>query len=283
MSLSPSISLSYVPDDFSNSERSVSSSAATAFFYDISSSHCVRHRFICCTIWLQERLGQLQTVPDKLELSVSEKRKGHEKALLDMDMQDTTQSSQQLRARSVAPTALEQQLTRRGGEIDGQSPPHNSPRGNDSPSRPPALKPSGARARRAQAPAGRWHERRLLQRARGAVAAGERAQDQHAVAALGGQLARAVRARAGGARGPRRAAQGDAISLRRSAEDGARQAATPLGGRRSAQECDPWAAEELARARRLAEVEQRAGRAARHFGRARRAAHREALAAGGLR
>ena len=38
--------------------------------------------------------------------------------------------------------------------------------------------------------------------------------------------------------------------------------------------------EELARARRLAEVKQRAGRAARHFGRARRAAHREALAAG---
>jgi len=93
----------------------------------------------------------------------------------------TTQSSQQLRARSAAPTALEQQLTRREdastarGEIDGQSPPHNSPRGNDSPSRPPALKPSGARARRAQAPAGRWHERRLLQRARGAGAAGERA------------------------------------------------------------------------------------------------------------
>jgi hypothetical protein len=97
----------------------------------------------------------------------------------------TTQSSQQLRARSATPTALEQELTRREdvstarGEIDGQSPPHNSPRGNDSPSSPPALKPSGGRARRAQAPAGRWHPRRL-----------ERAQDQHqphdrAVAALG--------------------------------------------------------------------------------------------------
>ena len=117
----------------------------------------------------------------------------------------TTESSQQLCARSATPTALEQELTRREdastararedastarGEIDGQSPPHNSPRGNDSPSRPPALKPSDARARRAQAPAGRWHQRRLLQRARGAGAAGERAQDQHqphdrAVAALG--------------------------------------------------------------------------------------------------
>ena len=34
---------------------------------------------------LQERLGQLQTVQDKLELQLSEKRKEHEKALLDMD------------------------------------------------------------------------------------------------------------------------------------------------------------------------------------------------------
>ena len=34
---------------------------------------------------LQERLGQLQTVQDKLELSLSEKRREHEKALLDMD------------------------------------------------------------------------------------------------------------------------------------------------------------------------------------------------------
>ena len=34
---------------------------------------------------LQERLGQLQTVQDKLELSLSEKRKEHEKALLDME------------------------------------------------------------------------------------------------------------------------------------------------------------------------------------------------------
>ena len=60
----------------------------------------------------------------------------------------TTQSFQQPRVRSAAPTALEQQLARREdastarGEIDGQSPPHNSPRGNVSPSRPPALKPS---------------------------------------------------------------------------------------------------------------------------------------------
>ena len=87
----------------------------------------------------------------------------------------TTQSSQQLRARSAAPAALEQELTRREdastarGEIDGQSPPHNSPRGNDSPSSPNALKPSGGRARRAQAPAGRWHPRRL-EHARGAGA-----------------------------------------------------------------------------------------------------------------
>ena len=71
----------------------------------------------------------------------------------------TTQSFQQPRVRSAAPTALEQQLARREdastarGEIDGQSPPHNSPRGNDSLSRPPALKPSGLRARGAQAPA----------------------------------------------------------------------------------------------------------------------------------
>ena len=43
---------------------------------------------------LQERLGQLQTVQDKLELSVSEKRKEHEKALLDMDMQEEQKMSQ---------------------------------------------------------------------------------------------------------------------------------------------------------------------------------------------
>ena len=34
---------------------------------------------------LQERLGQLQTVQDKLELSLSEKRKEHEKSLLDLE------------------------------------------------------------------------------------------------------------------------------------------------------------------------------------------------------
>jgi len=37
---------------------------------------------------LQERLGQLQTVQDKLELSLSEKRKEHEKALLDLDTEE---------------------------------------------------------------------------------------------------------------------------------------------------------------------------------------------------
>ena len=36
------------PLDFSNSERSVSSSAATAFFSVISSSHWPRHRVIAC-------------------------------------------------------------------------------------------------------------------------------------------------------------------------------------------------------------------------------------------
>mmetsp|Transcript_18708 Transcript_18708/g.41824 ORF Transcript_18708/g.41824 Transcript_18708/m.41824 type:complete len:522 (+) Transcript_18708:1954-3519(+) len=50
MSFSPSISRSYVADDFSNSERSVSSSAATAFFSVISSSHWVRQRESCCAI-----------------------------------------------------------------------------------------------------------------------------------------------------------------------------------------------------------------------------------------
>mmetsp|Transcript_18707 Transcript_18707/g.41816 ORF Transcript_18707/g.41816 Transcript_18707/m.41816 type:complete len:520 (+) Transcript_18707:1954-3513(+) len=49
-SFRPSISLSYVADDFSNSERSVSSSAATAFFSVISSSHWVRQRESCCAI-----------------------------------------------------------------------------------------------------------------------------------------------------------------------------------------------------------------------------------------
>lgn len=34
---------------------------------------------------LQERLGQLQTVHDKLELQLSEKRKEHEKALVEME------------------------------------------------------------------------------------------------------------------------------------------------------------------------------------------------------
>merc|ERR1719198_1616044 len=43
---------------------------------------------------LQERLGQLQTVQDKLELSLSEKRKEHEKALLDMDTTEEQKGSQ---------------------------------------------------------------------------------------------------------------------------------------------------------------------------------------------
>jgi len=43
---------------------------------------------------LQERLGQLQTVQDKLELSLSEKRKEHEKALLDMETTEEQKGSQ---------------------------------------------------------------------------------------------------------------------------------------------------------------------------------------------
>ena len=43
---------------------------------------------------LQERLGQLQTVQDKLELTLSEKRKEHEKALLDMETNEEQKNSQ---------------------------------------------------------------------------------------------------------------------------------------------------------------------------------------------
>ena len=78
---------------------------------------------------LQERLGQLQTVPDKLELSVSEKRKGHEKALLDMDMQEEQKMSQTARpgaaeARSSITPSLSTAgsagcASRRGGQNQG--------------------------------------------------------------------------------------------------------------------------------------------------------------------
>jgi len=60
---------------------------------------------------LQERLGQLQTVQDKLELSLSEKRKEHEKALLDMDTAEEQKSAQLTEANEGAMFNLKESQT----------------------------------------------------------------------------------------------------------------------------------------------------------------------------
>jgi len=60
---------------------------------------------------LQERLGQLQTVQDKLELSLSEKRKEHEKALLDMDTAEEQKGTQLTEANESAMFNLKESQT----------------------------------------------------------------------------------------------------------------------------------------------------------------------------
>jgi len=60
---------------------------------------------------LQERLGQLQTVQDKLELQLSEKRKEHEKTLLDMDTVEEQKGAQMKEANESAMFNLKESQT----------------------------------------------------------------------------------------------------------------------------------------------------------------------------
>ena len=60
---------------------------------------------------LQERLGQLQTVQDKLELQLSEKRTAHEKTLLDMDTVEEQKGVQLAEAQESAQFNLKESQT----------------------------------------------------------------------------------------------------------------------------------------------------------------------------
>ncbi|KAL1529784.1 hypothetical protein AB1Y20_000718 [Prymnesium parvum] len=60
---------------------------------------------------LQERFGQLQTVRDKLELQLSEQRKEHEKALLDLDSMEEQKNAQLKEAHESAMFNLKESQT----------------------------------------------------------------------------------------------------------------------------------------------------------------------------
>ena len=70
---------------------------------------------------LQERLGQLQTVQDKLQLTLREKRAEHEKAWADTEQLEA-QKVEKLKEQSASPTSAHVYLPKPSRRPPSQSP-----------------------------------------------------------------------------------------------------------------------------------------------------------------